>query len=206
MAQPDPWRENDPMARASTENSSSECDGSVRQAGDRDRAGRRATTIRRLRTVLAGLAVAAVAMTGPAAAQDTGRQEAATQGAAAGAPAAAPAPIRLELNKLEPTSGGACRVYFLIENGKGPSLRSLKLDLFVLDDKGVVGKRMAVEAAPIASGKTMVKLFDVAGVECGSFGRVLLNDVISCTAADGTALSCLDQIDVSSKADVPFGK
>lgn len=167
--------------------------------------------------MFAGFAfAAAAAMTGPAAAQDTvtqdtakqeaAKQEAAKQEAVKDAPAVAPAPIRLELNKLEPTSGGACRVYFLIENGKGPSLRSLKLDLFVLDDKGVVGKRMAVEAAPIASGKTMVKLFDVAGVECGSFGRVLLNDVISCTAADGAALSCLDRIDVSSKADVPFGK
>ncbi|SHO59694.1 hypothetical protein SAMN02745172_00030 [Pseudoxanthobacter soli DSM 19599] len=195
------------MARASTEISSSKCDGSVRQAGGLCPVDRGAATIRRLRTVLAGFAfAAAAAMTGPAAAQDTVTQEAAKQEAATDAPAATPAPIRLELNKLEPTSGGACRVYFLIENGKGPSLRSLKLDLFVLDDKGVVGKRMAVEAAPIASGKTMVKLFDVAGVECGSFGRVLLNDVISCTAADGAALSCLDRIDVSSKADVPFGK
>lgn len=192
------------MARASTEISWSERDRSALAAGGRDGVNRRTATIRRLRTVLGGLALAAAAsMTGPAAAQDAATQNAGGQNAATEAPAA---PIRLELNKLEPTAGGACRVYFLIENGKGPSLRSLKLDLFVLDDKGVVGKRMAVEAAPIASGKTMVKLFDVSGVECGSFGRVLLNDVISCTAADGAALSCLDRVEVSSKADVPFGK
>ncbi len=80
-----------------------------------------------------------------------------------------PGPVKVELNKLEQQTN-ACRVYFLIENG-GPAIKTLKLDLFVLGRDGVVEKRLAVETAPIAASKTIVKLFDLAGVPASGSAR-----------------------------------
>lgn len=113
-------------------------------------------------------------------------------------------PVKVELNKLEPQSN-ACRVYFLIENG-GPAIKTLKLDLFVLGRDGIVEKRLAVETAPIAASKTIVKLFDLAGVPCERVGKVLLNDVMTCYAAtQAPAPSCLDRVEITSRTpEVPF--
>lgn len=114
-----------------------------------------------------------------------------------------PAPVKVELNKLEAQSN-ACRVYFLIENG-GPAIKTLKLDLFVLGRDGVVEKRLAVETAPIAASKTIVKLFDLAGVPCERVGKVLLNDVMTCDAGGEAPAACLDRVETTSRApEVPF--
>ncbi|MQT14017.1 Tat pathway signal protein [Segnochrobactrum spirostomi] len=115
------------------------------------------------------------------------------------------APVRIELNKLEAQPNG-CRVYFLIENAKGPAIKTLKLDLFVMGRDGVVEKRLAVETAPIAASKTIVKLFDLAGVPCDRVGKVLLNDVMTCDeAAQAPAGICLDRVQTASRApEVPF--
>jgi len=120
---------------------------------------------------------------------------------------AAPTPpggVTVELNRLEPR-GDACRTYVLIRNESDTAYRSLKMDLFVLDAGGVVAQRLAVEAAPLAARKTTIKLFDVPGVGCDRFGRVLLNDVIACDA-DGPRDDCLARISTATKSSVPFEK
>lgn len=117
-----------------------------------------------------------------------------------------PKPLRVELNRLE-SSGENCRAYFLIDNQKGQSWRSLKLDLFALDTDGVAAKRLAVEVGPVPEKKTLIKLFDFAGIACPRLGRVLLNDVMACEGAAETREACLSAIETASKvATVPFAK
>ena len=117
-----------------------------------------------------------------------------------------PAPIHLELNRLE-AQGDACRAYLLADNARGEAWRSLKLDLFVLDPGGVAQKRLALEAGPIAAHKTVIKVFDLAGLACGAVGRVLLNDVLACETAAGPRTDCLDRVETSSKVpSVAFDK
>jgi hypothetical protein len=111
--------------------------------------------------------------------------------------------LKLELNRLEP-AGEACRTYLLVDNSRGPALKSLKVDLFAFDTEGVAQKRLAVELGPVPDRKTMVRLFDFPALACPKIGRVLLNDVIACEGGDATRENCLARIEPESKTATPF--
>lgn len=112
-------------------------------------------------------------------------------------------PLKLELNRLEP-AGEACRTYLLVDNSRGPALKSLKIDLFAFDTEGVAQKRLAVELGPIQDRKTMVRLFDFPALACPKISRVLLNDVLACEGGEASRESCLDRIETESKATATF--
>lgn len=123
-------------------------------------------------------------------------------------------PIAVELNKLEKpeprpgASGGDCRVYVVLDNKSQNSYDSLQLDLVLFGTDGVIGRRLAVEMAPLRPVKKSVKLFDVAGLECGSIGQVLVNDVMTCRDGGGKPVEdCLNRLALSSRAPgVPLEK
>lgn len=140
----------------------------------------------RARSLLLGLAACAAAGGSPAFAQD--KQT-----------------VKLQLNRLEPAAD-SCRTYILVDNGKGQSLKSLKVDLFAFDTEGVAQKRLAVELGPIAEKKTVVKIFDFAGMPCPKIGRLLLNDVLACEGGDVTRESCLERLQTETKASIPFDR
>ena len=121
-------------------------------------------------------------------------------GAALAQDRSAATPLRIELNKIE-ASGENCRAYFLIDNQKGENWRSLKRDLFALDSDGVAAKRLAVEVGPVPGRKTLIKLFDFPGLTCSRFGRVLLNDVLTCEGTTTSREECLSGIETASKID-----
>lgn len=115
------------------------------------------------------------------------------------------ASVSVELNKLEPREG-ACRAYLVFENATDIAFQTLKLDLVLFDADGVVAKRLAVEAAPLAAGKTSLSVFDMAGVDCGQAGRLLLNGVTACADAGGEREGCLDMLAPSARGEVSFIK
>lgn len=117
---------------------------------------------------------------------------------AAGPAFAADENLRIELNRLEP-QGENCRAYLLVENKASEGFRSLKLDLFAFDTDGVAARRLGVEIGPVAGRKTLVKLFDFPGLACPRFGRILLNDVITCDTGTGPRDQCLDLIAPGSR-------
>lgn len=130
---------------------------------------------------------------------------AAAPAAAEPAPAASPGAVAIELNKLEP-NGEACRAYLVLKNGSARAFQSLKLDLVMFDSDGVVAKRLAVQAAPLPSGKTSLKVFDITGHGCGAIGSILLNDVLACEPAAEAGGDCLGLIAASARGPVPFIK
>ena len=113
--------------------------------------------------------------------------------------------LKLELNRLEP-AGDACRTYLLVDNSRGPALKSLKVDLFAFDTEGVAQKRLAVELGPVQDRKTMVRLFDFPALACPKIGRVLLNDVLACEGGEASRENCLERIETESKASAPFAR
>jgi hypothetical protein len=113
------------------------------------------------------------------------------------------APIKLELNRLEP-AGDACRTYLLVDNSRGPALKSLKVDLFAFDTEGIAQKRLSVELGPVQDRKTMVRLFDFPGIACPKIGRLLLNDVLACEGGEASRETCLDRIETESKTSAAF--
>lgn len=125
--------------------------------------------------------------------------------AASTAPLNAETGLNVELNKLEAVEG-ACRAYMLFENTSASAFSSLKLDLVLFGNDGVIIKRLAVEGAPLPQGKTSVKLFEISGLTCAEIGRVLLNDVISCRDDSGDRDDCVASITTSSRGAVTFFK
>jgi len=113
--------------------------------------------------------------------------------------------VTLELNKFE-SIDTACRAYILLTNKTKASFASLKLDLVMFDKDGIVARRVAVEAAPIAAGKTSLKVFDIQGLKCDGIGRVLLNTVMSCADGGGPRKDCIGLIATSSRAGVSLIK
>jgi len=113
--------------------------------------------------------------------------------------------VSVELNKLEP-NGDACRAYLVLENRSERAFETLKLDLVLFDADGVVARRLAVETAPLPAGKISLKVFDIAGLNCPSLGRVLLNDVLSCADAGGALDGCLDLLAPAGRGDLEFVK
>lgn len=151
---------------------------------------RSASLVRSFFAYLALACAAIVVAPGPGHAQDTSESK----------PAAT---LKLELNRLEP-AGESCRTYLLIDNKAGPSLKSLKVDLYAFDTDGVAQKRLAVELGPIQEKKTLVRLFDFTALACPKIGRVLLNDVVACEGADASRESCLERIETTTKASAEF--
>ncbi len=141
-------------------------------------------------------------------AQETSTPSPAAQDAsptpAAPSPPAGDAAISIELNKLEP-QGQSCRAYFVVGN-KGTEYQELKLDLVLFRPDGVIGRRFAVDLAPLKADKRSVKLFDIEGTKCDEVGSFLINDVMECKAQSGTVSDCLKNISVSTRTKVELNK
>lgn len=112
--------------------------------------------------------------------------------------------ITIELNKLEEAQN-ACRGYFLVDNRTPDLLKELQIDVFLFDRQGVILRRVALSFLDVRSGRTKVVLFDLSGVACGDIGRLLVNEVLTCTSAGGPPIEgCADRLAVTTKAEAKF--
>ncbi|MFC3125807.1 Tat pathway signal protein [Pseudoroseomonas globiformis] len=124
--------------------------------------------------------------------------------AAAQTPTASP--VSIELNRLEGRSEG-CRIWLVLRNPGQKALDPLRLDLLVFGRDGVVSRRLALDVGPLPGDKTMARIFDLNGQDCGGIGMLLLNDLLACgPEAEGRA-ACLSRLTLSSRVDgVTFEK
>jgi hypothetical protein len=113
--------------------------------------------------------------------------------------------MALELNKLEPLDKG-CRAYMVIENKAATDYETFKLDLFMFRKDGVIGRRFAIDLAPLKGNKRTVKLFDLAGAPCDEIGSFLINDVLECKAGTAAASDCLARLLPTSLAPAKLSK
>lgn len=145
--------------------------------------------IRTKGAALGALALAAASLSGlPAFAQDSGPG------------------LSVELNKLE-AQGSGCRAYLVVKNDGSTEYQSFKLDLVLFQKDGVIGRRFAMDLAPLKPEKRTVKLFDLDNIGCGDIGSFLINDVMECKAAGGaSAENCLARLSVKSLTDVELTK
>jgi len=119
--------------------------------------------------------------------------------------ATADAPVTVELNKLE-DQGTGCRVHLVILNTTAAAFDAYKLDLVLFGRDGIIARRIAVEIAPLRANKKSVKLFDVADLACPTIGSILVNDVLECSGSGATAVSCIDGLQVTSRAGIELSK
>ena len=152
---------------------------------------------------LAALLIAAA----PAWSQEAPAPAPETAAPAAPAPAAAsPAAgaITLELNKLTQVDN-ACHAYVIVNNQTPDPLQELTVDVYMFDEAGVILRGLALQFADVRSGRATVVPFELPDLPCADVSRVLLNKVLTCTKADGSALDgCADMLAVSTKAEAEF--
>jgi len=120
-------------------------------------------------------------------------------------PAAADNAVTLELNKLE-TSEKGCRAYVVVSNPSSTTYDSYKLDLVMFQSDGIIGRRFALDLAPLKPSKRTVKLFELDNTSCDNIGSFLVNDVLECKADAGPVNDCLARLKVSSLAKVGISK
>lgn len=113
--------------------------------------------------------------------------------------------LGLELNKLEPQDKN-CRAYLVVTNEGDTVYEAFKLDLVMFGPDGVIGKRFALDLAPIKADKKTVKLFDLDNVACDQVGSFLINDVMECKAGATDSDDCLAHLSLSSKGEVKITK
>jgi hypothetical protein len=112
--------------------------------------------------------------------------------------------IAIELNKLEPTPN-ACRGYFVVENRLHDTVKELRLDIFLFDRDGVILRRVGLPFADVRSQRMKIVLFDLAELNCNDIGRLVLNDVLACTSANGAPISgCAGLVATSTRAGPKF--
>jgi hypothetical protein len=135
------------------------------------------------------------------------QQQPAPQPDAAPAETAAPQPetgrISLELNKLT-AAGNACQAFFIVDNQTPEALGELTVDIYLFDAEGVILRGLALQFADLRSGRATVVPFELPDLPCGNVSRVLLNNVLTCTDAQGAAVpGCAERIGVSTRT-APF--
>ena len=113
--------------------------------------------------------------------------------------------ISLELNKLEASDKG-CRAYVVVTNPNDTTYDAYKLDLVMFQPDGIIGRRFAVDLAPLRPSKRTVKLFELDGTQCEGIGSFLINDVMECRASSGPVSDCLAQMKVKSLTKVDISK
>lgn len=122
------------------------------------------------------------------------------------APAAKPTPeVNLELNKLE-DNGSGCRAFVVIKNDNPDAYETFKLDLVIFQTDGVIGKRFALDLAPLRGGRKSVKIFEIADTSCDKIGSFLINEALECKTSGGPVDSCLDRLTTSTRSDVEISK
>ena len=116
-----------------------------------------------------------------------------------------PGATALELNKLEPYEKG-CRAYMVVNNGSDATFQSYKLDLVLFQSDGVIGRRFALDLAPLKPQKKTVKLFELDGVGCDKIGSFLVNEVMECKTDAGPQADCLQKLTTSTLTNVQISK
>jgi hypothetical protein len=117
----------------------------------------------------------------------------------------APGGISLELNKLEDSDKG-CRAYVVVSNPTETTYDAYKLDLVMFQPDGIIGRRFAVDLAPLKPTKRTVKLFELDGTQCEGIGSFLINDVMECRSGAGPVSDCLASMKVNSLTKVEISK
>ena len=115
------------------------------------------------------------------------------------------ASVDVELNRLDARDGG-CGVQMVVTNGSTTAYTGFALDLVIFDKGGQISRRTLLDVAPVRASKTTVYAFDLENLKCEAVGSILLNDVVNCAQQSGDIANCVDDVNTTSRAKVPFKK
>jgi hypothetical protein len=112
--------------------------------------------------------------------------------------------LAIELNALQPSDRG-CRVTFVATNHLEGDLDRAAYELAFFDTDGLVARLAVVDFLDLVQGRTKVRQFEFAGMDCSAVGRILVNDLAECTGTDVAAASCMSRLSLDNKTSIQFG-
>ena len=110
-------------------------------------------------------------------------------------------PLTVELNLIE-QEGTSCRTYFVFENGGEVDFANLRLDVFLFNDNGIIGRRFLLDSGAVGAGGTRVRIADLPDTDCAGVGYLLINGVLGCEDTDGAREDCASLINTRTRAEV----
>ncbi|WP_133192613.1 hypothetical protein [Labrenzia sp. 011] len=113
--------------------------------------------------------------------------------------------IGLELNHVQPTQDGGCRLSVIATNGLERPIDQLGLEMVAFNTDGLVDQFLRLDFSRISAGKTKVLQFDLAGKPCDGLSRLHINDVLNCVPPSITDVYCLDLLDLKNRTPIQFG-
>lgn len=114
--------------------------------------------------------------------------------------------FQLELNSVQNTDAGSCRLTYVASNRSDIALSETAYEVAIFDTDGVVTRLLILEFGALTAGKTKILQFDLAETGCDEIGRIVVNGVTSCVEAEGGASGfCIEGLRTSSRTDIQFG-
>lgn len=114
--------------------------------------------------------------------------------------------LTVELNKFEDTDTGGCRAFFLFRNQTELTFENFEMSLAILATDGVIDRLLTIDAAPISSARTTLKLFEIPEISCAGISEILLHELPACKPQNSDPIDCFPVIDLASRASAPLVK
>ena len=124
---------------------------------------------------------------------------------AAGPAAAQKQPaLAMNLNGLTQTDAG-CRFTFVIENRLPGDLNKAIFEFALFGTDGLVERLLTLDFRELPKGKTRVRQFELAGLQCAALARILVNDARECGGEETNPAACMRALKTSTATDLQFG-
>lgn len=138
----------------------------------------------RARPVRAAVALLALALAAPAAAQEE-----------------IGARLSIELNTLRQTEGG-CEMSFVAINGHAEDVQSAVFEAVLFDTEGRVDRLTLLDFGALPAGRPRVRQFVLPDMSCEGLGQVLFNGATDCEAGELGPEACTQDLDLRTRTDV----
>lgn len=118
------------------------------------------------------------------------------------AEAAGPA-LKLELNEIG-ADGDICRITFVVHNGLSSDISALAYEMVLFGSDGGIKRMTKFDFGAMKQDKTIVRRFNMPGLDCAAISRILINGAASCEGADQSG-SCEQALATSNRTGIEFG-
>jgi len=113
-----------------------------------------------------------------------------------------PTDLNVELNKLEQTGGG-CQITFVASNQFETSISKLALEMAFFNEDGLLEKLSKLDFQDLPKGKSKVRQFAIADLQCAQVSRILINDVTTCETS--SEVQCASKLKTQNRSKIEFG-
>lgn len=112
---------------------------------------------------------------------------------------AAPSGLSIELSAAQPVEN-ACLLSFVARNPGETDINRAVYEVVLFNEKHLVHQLTLLDFQDLPAGKTRVRQFQFAGLDCPQISQVLFNGASTCEGADPAA--CVNGLTLSAQTDI----